>query len=69
MGRLRRFQDFRFVGRRDRMLVYDCDDEGQFQELSKSSEELALDQGNLLQGFAPDSLAEANNRGFRSVSR
>jgi hypothetical protein len=41
------------VGTRDDMVVYDCDDE----------EDLV--SANLLASFAPDTLAEARNRGFR----
>jgi hypothetical protein len=67
VGRLRRFPDSRFIGRRDLMTVYDCDDELQFEALRASTEELALDQKNLLQAVAPDMLAEAQNRGFRPL--
>ena len=67
VGRLRRFPDNRFVGRRDLMTVYDCDDESQFEALRASTEELALEHKNLLQAVAPDMLAEAQNRGFRPV--
>ena len=66
MGRLRRFQGYRIIGRRDQMIAYDCDDEAQFVEMEASVAELALDQINVLQAFAPDNLAEARNRGFRS---
>lgn len=65
MGRLRRFPDNRFIGRRDLMKVYDCDDELQFEDLRVGTEDLALDHKNLLQAFAPDMVAEARNRGFR----
>ena len=68
MSRLRRFPDNRFVGRRDEMIVYDCDDAHQFEHLSKAVATLNLDSGNFLQGFAPDSAVEAANRGFRSLS-
>ena len=64
MGRLRRFPDFRIIGRRDQMIAFDCDDQLQFDQLQASVDELKLDQRNLLQAFAPDSLAEATNRGF-----
>ena len=30
MARLRRFEENRFIGARDTMVVYDCDDEAQF---------------------------------------
>ena len=35
MGRLRRFAEYRFVGVRDTMIVYDCDDEEQYAELAE----------------------------------
>lgn len=67
MGRLRRFPDNRFVGVRDTMRVYDCDDPEQFAELE--SREGVIDGENLLQAFGPDSLAEARNRCFRPVGQ
>jgi nitrate reductase beta subunit len=65
MGRLRRFGEFRYVGVRDTMVVYDCDDEEQFAALSErvGSEELVAK--NLLSSFAPDEISEARNRGFK----
>jgi hypothetical protein len=65
MGRLRRFGEFRFVGVRDTMVVYDCDDEGQFAELSERVESEELVAKKLLSSFAPDEISEARNRGFR----
>jgi hypothetical protein len=65
MGRLRRFAEFRYVGVRDTMLFYDCDDEEQFAELSERVETEGLVDGNLLSSFAPDDPSEARNRGFR----
>ena len=65
MGRLRRFPDNRFVGVRDRMTVYDCDDGGQFAELEQRSADEDLLGRALLSSFGPDTLAEARNRGFR----
>lgn len=65
MARLRRFEDHRFIGTRDTMRVYDCDDADQFAALSDRVEE--LDGRNLLQTFGPDDLTEAANRGFRPV--
>lgn len=50
------------------MIAYDCDDELQLEGLRAATEELALDQRNLLQAVAPDTLPEARNRGFRPVS-
>ena len=64
MGRLRRFPDHRFVGTRDDMVVYDCDDEEQFAALSRRVDDEGLVAARLLSSFAPDTLAEARNRGF-----
>lgn len=66
MGRLRRFADHRFVGLRDEMRVYDCDDEAQFEALRARVEGEDLVARSLLASFAPDTVAEARNRGFRS---
>jgi hypothetical protein len=64
MGRLRRFDQHRFVGTRDTMTVYDGDDEEQFSELETRVAEDDLIDRHLLQAFAPDTLPEARNRGF-----
>jgi hypothetical protein len=69
MGRLHRFPDHRFIGRRDLMVVFDCDDQAVFGELEASVRGLDLDGKNLLQAFAPDDLAEAANRGFKPQKR
>lgn len=69
MGRLGRFEDFRYVGVRDTMRVYDCDDSDQFTELEMRVERDGLLARDLLQTFAPDTPAEAANRGFRPVRR
>jgi len=66
MGRLRRFPDRRFVGVRDQMVVYDCDDDGQFAELEKRLGDDDLLGRALLSSVSPDTLAEARNRGFRA---
>lgn len=65
MGRLRRFPDNRYVGLRDEMRVYDCDDEGQFEALQRRVEGDDLIARSLAASFGPDTLAEARNRGFR----
>lgn len=65
MGRLRRFEDFRYVGARDTMIVYDCDDAEQLAELSRRVTEEDLLGRSMLSSFAPDDPAEARNRGFR----
>jgi hypothetical protein len=65
MGRLRRFPNSRYVGVRDRMIVYDCDDEEQFSELEARVDADGLMARAMLSSFAPDTPAEARNRGFR----
>jgi hypothetical protein len=65
MGRLKRFEEHRFIGTRDDMRVYDCDDEATTELLEERLAADSLLQLNLLQTFAPDTLAEARNRGFR----
>lgn len=66
VSRLRRFDNYRFVGARDTMVVYDTDDSEQFEEIRNRVDEEGLLERNLLQSFAPDSLGEARNRGFWS---
>jgi len=65
MARLSRFEDYRFIGLRDEMRVYDCDDESEFQRVEQRISARTLQQRDLIQTFAPDTLAEAANRGFR----
>ncbi len=65
MARLSRFEEHRFVGTRDDMRVYDCDDDDQFLELSERVAEERLVEAKILQTFAPDSISDARNRGFR----
>jgi hypothetical protein len=64
MGRLRRFEEHRFIGTRDDMVVHDCDADSEFASLEGRVEADELLRRNLIQTFAPDSLAEARNRGF-----
>lgn len=66
MPRLRRFPHNRFVGTRDDMRVHDCDDPGQFEDLEARVEAEDLVDRRMLSAFAPDTLVEARNRGFRS---
>jgi hypothetical protein len=47
------------------MMAFDCDDPVQFELLGAAEEEDDLIAHNQLQSFAPDTLAEARNRGFR----
>ena len=67
MSRLARFEGYRYIGTRDTMRFYDCDDEEQFAELSARVAEEDLLRRTLLQAFAPDSVTEARNRSFREV--
>ncbi len=66
MGRLRRFEEYRYVGTRDTMVFYDCDDAEQFAELEERIGDDDLLTRNLLSSFGPDTPAEARNRGFRA---
>lgn len=65
MPRLRRLEASRFVGARDTMTVYDCDDPDQFSLLELRIESDDLLGRRLVQTYGPDTLAEARNRGFR----
>jgi hypothetical protein len=65
VSRLSRFVDYRYVGTRDTMKVYDCDDESQFEEVQRRVDEEDLVGRKLMQAFAPDTVEEARNRGFR----
>lgn len=65
---LDRFTGHRFVGARDSMVVYDCDDDAQADALRRRIERDDLYRRDLIQTFAPDTEAEAANRGFRPGS-
>lgn len=67
MSRLSRFEGYRFVGTRDDMRVYDCDDPTQFESLEERVTSDDLVDRKLVQSFAPDSLDEARNRGFKPL--
>ncbi len=64
MTRVRRFEDHRFVGTRDDMVVYDTDDDIQADALEARIAAEDLIDRDLVQSFGPDELAEARNRGF-----
>lgn len=49
------------------MKVYDCEDDGDFEELRSRVESEDLINTTRIQTFAPDTLLEAENRGFRPV--
>lgn len=59
-----RFEEYRFIGDRDTMRLYDCADPDQFAELTARVEAEGLVAGIGLQSFAPDTEEEARNRGF-----
>lgn len=67
MSRVPRFEAYRYLGTRDTMRFYDCDDEQQFEELEERVAREQLVDRNLLQTFAPDSSMEAMNRSFRPL--
>ena len=50
------------------MRVYDCDDQAQFESLEERVTADDLVGRKLVQSFAPDSVDEAKNRGFRPAS-
>jgi hypothetical protein len=67
VSRLNRFEDYRFVGARDTMVVYDCEDPDQLADLEARVATDGLLGSNQLQAFAPDTVEEAVNRGFDPV--
>jgi hypothetical protein len=68
VGRLPRFPHNRFLGVKLDWLVYDCDDAEQFADLEAREEQEHLVARNLISAVAPDTLAEARNRGFRPAT-
>lgn len=67
MARLSRFGEHRFVGTRDDMRFYDCDDDEEYSVIADRVADGDLLARKLLQAFAPDTAAEARNRGFRPL--
>jgi hypothetical protein len=67
MTRLKRFEEFRFVGARDTMTVYETDDDEQADVIRERVASDDLTNRKLLQTFGPDTLLEAENRSFRPV--
>jgi hypothetical protein len=65
VSRLRHLEEHRFIGTRDDMVLYDCDDELAFSVLQARADIEDLVGKRLVSTFGPDSLAEARNRGFR----
>jgi hypothetical protein len=60
---LSRFEGHRFVGDKRTQLVYDLEE---WEDAAEVEAFIALDTGI---GFAPDTLAEARNRGYRLATR
>ena len=67
MSDIRRFETFRFLGDRQSMEVYDTEDAFEHEALKHAVEVRDLAERNLIQSFAPDTVAEARNRGFSPV--
>lgn len=68
MSRLRRFPENRWIGTRDDMIVYDCDDDSEFAALETRLDMEDLTGRLLVSTFGPDTIAEARNRGFSPVA-
>ena len=65
MGRIAKFENYRFLGNRKNMRVYDCDNQEEFAQLENLINDKDLIINNLIQAFAPDNIHEAKNRGFK----
>ena len=65
MGRIAKFENYRFLGNRKNMRVYDCDNQEEFAQIENLINDKDLIINNLIQAFAPDNIYEAKNRGFK----
>ena len=65
MGRIAKFENYRFLGNRKNMRVYDCDNQDEFAQIKNLINDKDLITNNLIQAFAPDNIHEAKNRGFK----
>ncbi len=65
MGRIAKFENYRFLGNRKNMKVYDCDNQDEFAQIENLINDKDLITNNLIQAFAPDNIHEAKNRGFK----
>ena len=65
MGRIAKFENYRFLGNRKNMRVYDCDNQDEFTQIENLINDKDLIINNLIQAFAPDNIHEAKNRGFK----
>ena len=65
MGRIAKFENYRFLGNRKNRRVYDCDNQEEFAQIENLINDKDLIINNLIQAFAPDNIHEAKNRGFK----
>tara|TARA_Y100000816_G_scaffold3762_1_gene2289 strand:- start:6539 stop:6742 length:204 start_codon:yes stop_codon:yes gene_type:complete len=65
LGRIAKFENYRFLGNRKNMRVYDCDNQEEFAQIENLINDKDLITNNLIQAFAPDNIHEAKNRGFK----
>ena len=65
MGRIAKFENYRFLGNRKNMRVYDCDNQDESAQIENLINDKDLITNNLIQAFAPDNIHEAKNRGFK----
>jgi hypothetical protein len=65
LGRIAKFENYRFLGNRKNMRVYDCDNQDEFAQIENLINDKDLITNNLIQAFAPDNIHEAKNRGFK----
>lgn len=65
MGRIAKFENYRFLGNRKNMRVYDCDNQEELAQLENLINDKDLIINNQIQAFAPDNIHEAKNRGFK----
>ena len=65
MGRIAKFENYRFLGNRKNMRVYDCDNQEEVAQIENLINDKDLITNNLIQAFAPDNIHEAKNRGFK----
>ena len=65
MGRIAKFENYRFLGNRKNMRVYDCDNQDEFAQIENLINDIDLFTHNLIQAFASDNIHEAKNRGFK----
>ena len=65
MGRIAKFENYRFLGNRKNMRVYDCDNQDEFAQIENLINDKDLITNNLIQAFTPDNIHEAKNRGFK----